>query len=104
MRVRIKIKNSIFDKGELNTFSKDIFHIIYHKGQKNKLKNLNTGEVLIRLYTDEEIDQPFTEPPKQQIIKKSIEARSGETKLKPEETIARTKPKRIVKRPVKLDL
>ena len=43
MRVRIKIKKSIFDKGVVSKFSKDIYQTLDHKG---KLKNLNTGDML----------------------------------------------------------
>jgi hypothetical protein len=68
--------------------------IIEHKGQKNKLKNLNTGEELKRLYTDEELDQTFMIPEKKvQLIKKQIE----KPILKPEETIAKGREKRVRK-------
>ena len=61
-RVRIKHRRGVFEKGDVRTFSKEIYQIIAKKGKKNTLKNLTTGEELHRTYTDEELDQTFTEP------------------------------------------
>ena len=63
MRVRVKTKKDIYSKGDIQTFSKDIYQII-EKGKMNKLKNLNTGEQVKRLYTDEELDIIFSQPEK----------------------------------------
>ena len=59
-RVRIKHQRGVFEKGDVRTFSKEIYQIIAKKGKKNTLKNLTTGEELNRTYTDEELDQTFT--------------------------------------------
>ena len=55
MKVRIKTKKRVFDKGDVATFSRDIYQIIDKKGQNNTLKNLNTGQEIKRTYTDEEL-------------------------------------------------
>ena len=62
MRVRIKTKKNLFQKGDVQTFSRDIYQIIDKKGQKNTLKNLSTGEEVRRTYTDEELEQTFDRP------------------------------------------
>ena len=62
MRVRIKTKKTLFDKGDVATFSRDIYQIKEKQGQKNTLKNLSTGEEVRRTYTDEELDQTFDRP------------------------------------------
>ena len=94
MRVRIKTKKDIYSKGDIATFSKDIYQIIGKKGKMNKLKNLNTGEELKRLYHDEELDQTFSIPekPKLKIIRKRVKP-----KIEPEKTIAKTRQKRIIR-------
>ena len=58
----------------------------------NKLKNLSTGEELKRLYTDEELDQTFSQPEKSKlrIIKKAVKP-----KFETEQTIAKTRQKRV---------
>jgi hypothetical protein len=38
----------------------------------NKLKNLNTGEILKRLYHDEELSQTFTQPEVPEVVKKRV--------------------------------
>ena len=43
MKVRIKEKKTMFSKGDVQTFSRDIYQIIEKKGQKNTLRNLTTG-------------------------------------------------------------
>ena len=58
-KVRIKTKKSIFDKGDVLKFSRDIYQIIEKKGLKNTLKNLTTGQEIKRTYFDEELDQTF---------------------------------------------
>ena len=60
MRDRIKTKKDIYSKGDIQTFSKDIYQIIEKKGLMNKLKNLNTGDGIKRLYHDEELSQTFS--------------------------------------------
>jgi hypothetical protein len=42
MKVRIKEKKTMFSKGDVQTFSRDIYQIIEKKGQKNTLRNLTT--------------------------------------------------------------
>ena len=71
-RVRIKTKKDIYSKGDVATYSKDIYQIIEKKGKMNKLKNLNTGDEVKRLYHDEELDQTYSTPekPKLKIIKR----------------------------------
>ena len=94
MRVRVKTKKDIYSKGDIQTFSKDIYQIIGKKGMMNKLKNLNTGEELKRLYHDEELDITFSIPekPKLRIIKKEVKP-----KLEPEQTIAKTRQRRVIR-------
>ena len=58
----------------------------------NKLKNLNTGQTIKRLYHDEEVPK---------VIKKLLKEKP---KLKEEETVAKRREKRIIKKPVRLDL
>jgi hypothetical protein len=90
-RVRIKHKKSIYDKGDVETHSRDIYLIVEKKGKKNKLKNLNTGDVLKRLYHDDEITQTFNYPEqKEKVEKKKLE----KPKLNEEETIAVRREKR----------
>ena len=100
MRVRIKTKKTLFDKGDVATFSRDIYQIKEKQGQKNTLKNLSTGEEVRRTYTDEELDQTFDRPATgrspEQIVKKPIE----KLKLNPKEMISQRKEHRIIKRPV----
>ena len=62
MKVRIKTKKNLFQKGNVQTFSRYIYQIIEKKGQNNTLKNLNTGQEIKRTYTDEELDQTFDQP------------------------------------------
>ena len=42
MRVRIKTKKTLFSKGDVQTFSRDIYQIIGKTGQNNTLRNLTT--------------------------------------------------------------
>ena len=70
MKVRIKHQRGILEKGDVRTFSKEIYQIIAKKGKKNTLKNLTTGEELKRTYTDEELTQTFTEPVKKKVKSK----------------------------------
>jgi hypothetical protein len=70
--VRVKTEKTIYSKGDIATFSKEIYQILEHKGKMSKLKNLNNGEVLKRIYHDEQIDQTFSEVPKQNVVKKKI--------------------------------
>ena len=120
--MRVKTEKTIYSKGDIATFSKEIYQILEHKGKMSKLKNLNNGEVLKRKYHVEQLEQTFNEVAKQQVVKKKIlEDRSKvrqkleedfpdlprfkeKPKLKLEESIAKTKRKRIIKKPVKLDL
>ena len=73
--------------------------IVEKKGKMNKLQNLKTGEMIKRLWHDEELAQTYAKPeePKEKIehIKPHIN---------PEETIAKTRPKRQVKKVERLDL
>ena len=62
MHVRIKTKKSVFDKGDMQTFLRDIYEIIEKAGKKNTLKNLTTGNQLKRTFTDEELEQTFAKP------------------------------------------
>ena len=70
MRVRIKTKKSLCSKGDVATFSRDIYEIIEKKGLKNTLRNLTTGKEIKRTYTDEELDQTFAKPEPQ--VKRKI--------------------------------
>ena len=101
MRVRIKLPKTIYSKGDVQTFSKDIYKIIEKKGIKNKLLNLNTNEELKRLYTDDELDQTFNVP---EIKEKRKPIVREKPVLKPEEMIAKRKEVRIRQKPVILDL
>ena len=55
-RVRVKTKKDIYSNGDIQQFSKDIYQIIEKKVNMNKLKKLNNGEEVKRLYTNEELD------------------------------------------------
>ena len=103
-RVRVKTKKSIFEKGDIQQFSNDIYLIVEKKGRTmNRLRNLNTGEELKRWYKEIELEQTFSTPenPKRlELVKKEIE----KPKLDLEKTIAKTRPKRLIKKPVRLDL
>ena len=68
MKVRIKHKKGILEKGDVETFSRDIYQIIAKKGKKNTIENIRTGEELKRTYTDEELDQSFDEVPKKKKV------------------------------------
>lgn len=68
-KVRIKYKKTSFDKGDVATFSEDIYQIIEKRGHKNTLKILTTGEILTRTYTDEELNQTFSKPERKKIVK-----------------------------------
>ena len=70
--MRVRTENTIYSKGDVATFSKDIYQIMDHKGKMIKLKNLNNGEVHKRIYHDEQLKQTFNEVPKQQVVKKKI--------------------------------
>ena len=78
-KVRIKTKKTLFSKGDIQTFSRDIYEIIKKTDHKNTLRNLTTGKDVKRIYTDEELEQTF---------------------MKPEEPKAKKKP-RIIEIPVK---
>ena len=102
MRVRIKIKKTLFSKGDIQTVSRDIYEIIEKKGQKNTLKNLNTGEVVKRTFTDEELSQTFEHPEG-----RSKSRKQERKELVPKElsfslrtSIAQRKERRVIKRPV----
>ena len=86
-RVRIKTKKDIYSKGDIATFSKDIYQIIGKKGKMNKLKNLNTGEEVKRLYHDEELDQTYSTPekPKLKIIRKEVKPKIDQRKPLPKQ-------------------
>jgi hypothetical protein len=73
MRVRIKTKKTLFSKGDVQTFSRDIYKIIEKKGQKNTLRNLTTGQDVKRTYIDEELDQTFDQPEPEQPKKKRVQ-------------------------------
>ena len=101
MRVRIKTKKNLFQKGDVQTFSRDIYQIIEKKGQKNTLKNLNTGQDIKRTYQDDELDQTFDKPeqPKKKVVRKE-----AKPKLDLKKTIAVQRQKRTIKKPERLDL
>ena len=61
-KVRVKTKKTVFDKGDMQTFSRYIYEIIENTGKKNTLKNLTTGNQIKRTYTDEELSQTFMKP------------------------------------------
>ena len=71
-KVRIKNKKGIFAKGDVETFSRDIYHIIEKKGQKNTLRNLKAGQELTRTYTDNELEQTFAEVNPKAIPKQGV--------------------------------
>ena len=51
----------MYSKGDIETFSRDIYLIVSHKGLMSQLKNIRTGQVLSRLYHDEELGQTWSE-------------------------------------------
>ena len=97
MKVRIKHMRTEFEKGDVRTFSEEIYQIVEKKGRTNTIKNMKTGVVLKRTYTDEELEQTFAETP--QVPPKS-ERPALKQGLHLEETIAKRKASRIIKKPV----
>jgi hypothetical protein len=98
-KVRIRRERSIFDKGDVVTWSEEIYKIIGKTDHMFRIKNLNTGEVK-RTYHSEELSQTFTKPPpKKQVVKKVVE----KPKLNLKEVIAKRKVARMVKKPVWLE-
>jgi transposase InsO family protein len=110
MRVRIKAKKNIFSKGDVQTFSRDIYQIIEKEGQSNTLRNLTTGKDFQRTYTDEELDQTFDQPespkakPKRREEKEEQELELVPIRQNPAESIARRREKRAIKAHTKLNL
>ena len=102
MRVRIKTKKSLFAKGDIHTFSRDIYQIIEKKRQTTTLKNLTTGKDIKRTYIDEELDQTFDQPEVKET--KAKKKHVVKPKLNPKEVIAQRKEKRKIKAPVRLNL
>ena len=72
MRVRVKTQKNIYSKGDVQTLSKHIYLIVEHKGKMSKLKNLNTGETLKRIYHDEELSHTFTQTEVTEVVKKKL--------------------------------
>jgi len=66
MRVRIKHEKGVFEKGDVRTFSKEIYKIVEKKGKMNTLENIETEETLKRLYHDDELEQTFDIPEKRE--------------------------------------
>jgi len=104
MHVRIKTKKSVFDKGDVQTFSRDIYEIIEKTGKKNTLKNLTTGYELKRTYIDDQLEQTFMKPEPKAKSKKKKEEQEIQLvpirqKLNPKEMIAQRKEHRVIKIP-----
>jgi hypothetical protein len=91
-KVRIKHKRGVFEKGDVETFSRDIYIITAKKGQKNTLKNLKTGEELKRTYTDNELDQTFAE------IQQPKQREEGVIELEPNEQDKQNREAKIKRR------
>ena len=100
-RVRIKHERGKFEKGDIRTFSKEIYKIVAKKGKMNTLQNLDTGETLKRLFHDDELSQTFAEPEKKTLSQKQEKKTEG---LNPKEMIAQRKDHRIIKKPTWLYL
>ena len=101
-KVRTKIYKSVFDKGDVQTFSNDIYEIIAKMGQKNTLRNLRTGEDVKRTFQDEELEQTFMKPsekPEEHKEEKPVEHIASPKRPMPEETIAVRRERRIIKIP-----
>ena len=60
-KVRIKNKKERLGKGDVETFSREIYEITEKKGQKNRIKNAQTNVELKRTYTDEELTKTWSE-------------------------------------------
>ena len=95
-RVRIQTKKTMFSKGDVATFSRDIYQIIEKTDHKNTLRNLTTGKYIKQIYTDEELEKTFMQPEankekwkekkeEEESIKQRLNAKPV---LRPEETIA----------------
>ena len=69
-RVRIKTKKGKLEKGDILTYSKEIYIITDKTGNKNRIMNMTTNVELRRLYTDDELERTFALP-KQRLIQKS---------------------------------
>ena len=99
MKVRIKEHKTLFSKGDVRTFSRDIYQIIEKKGQKNTLRNLTTGQEVRRTYTDEELDQTFNQPEVKPKKEKKIKKPEQELLLRDVHQV----PKRSAKKPQQPD-
>jgi hypothetical protein len=102
MHVRIKTKKTVFDKGDVQTLSRDIYEIIEKTGKKNTLKNLTTGNQLKRTFTDEELEQTFAKPEERKKNFRQQELQlvpMQRQKVNPKETIAQRREHRVIKIP-----
>jgi hypothetical protein len=54
-KVRYKEDKKVFDKGDMLSYSKDVFEIVERKGIFNTLKNIKTGKVSSKKYRDEDL-------------------------------------------------
>ena len=59
-KVRIKTQKTVYSKGDIETLSRYIYLIVSHKGMMSQLKNIRTGQILSRLYHDEELGQTWS--------------------------------------------
>jgi hypothetical protein len=55
--VRVKIEKKVFDKGDINTYSKQIYEVTKVVGQKVHLRNNETGADVTRTYKPYEISK-----------------------------------------------
>ena len=99
MHVRIKTKKSVFDKGDVQTFSRDIYQIIEKFGHKNTLKNLTTGNEIKITYNDEELEQTFMKPEPQKIRAPKEKKKEDVQELR----LVNIRPSRNIKRPQQSD-
>ena len=53
--VRLKIRRELFDKGDMETYSREVYRIIRKVGNKYKIQDIEDGEDIINLFKDYEL-------------------------------------------------
>ena len=69
-RVRIRKEKSIFDKGDVSTWSKEIYQITSKNRPYIQTEKSEHKEEVKRAYHPEELSQTFSEPPRKVAVAK----------------------------------
>ena len=89
-KVRVKVERKIFDKGDMNQFTRQIYRIKEKKGQKYVIENPENGNELARRYSGDElrlaneVQEPEVEDNKKkgEELDKAVDERKTEKKVK----------------------